>query len=80
MPGFRSKPGFNAPAVRPHARVWPVAADHIFEGCQLFGADRSARVQLVGGDADLGAEAELAAVGELRRGVDHHDGGVDPGA
>ena len=30
-----------------------------------------------GGDADLGAEAELAAVGELRRGVVQHDRGID---
>jgi hypothetical protein len=32
---------------------------------------------LAGGDADLGAHAELAAVGELRRGVVQHDGAVD---
>jgi len=34
-------------------------------------------VQLAGGDADLGAKAELAAVGELRRGVVQHDRGID---
>jgi len=34
-------------------------------------------MQAAGGDANLGAEAELAAVGELRRGVVQHDGGVD---
>jgi hypothetical protein len=44
---------------------------------QAFEADRSARVQLVGGDADLGAEAVLVAVGEARRGVPHHRGRVD---
>src|SRR5580704_12912104 len=73
MPGFRSNPGLSArrpPASR--ARLaGPV--DHIFECRELFGADGAAGMQLVGGDADLGPEAELAAVGELRRGVDHHD-------
>jgi hypothetical protein len=34
-------------------------------------------VQAPGGDADLGAHAEFAAVGELRRGVVQHDGAVD---
>ena len=36
-------------------------------------------MHLAGGDADLGAHAELAAVGELGRGVVQHDGGVDLG-
>ena len=39
--------------------------------------DRPARVQLVGRDADLGAEPVLEAVGEARRGVDHHRARVD---
>ena len=43
----------------------------------MLDAHGPARVQLAGGDADLGAEAELAAVGELGRGVVEHDGGVD---
>jgi len=30
-------------------------------------------------DTDFGAQPELAAVGELRRGVVHHDGTVDTG-
>jgi hypothetical protein len=34
-------------------------------------------VELAGGDADLRAEAELAAVGELGRGVHQHDRAVD---
>ena len=46
---------------------------------QLGQAHRAAGVQLLGGDADLGAEAELAAVGEPGRGVDHHRRRVDPG-
>src|SRR5512134_1759138 len=40
-------------------------------------SDRTAGVQLVGGDADLGAQPVLEAVGEARRGVDHHRAGVD---
>jgi hypothetical protein len=35
-------------------------------------------VQAGGGDADLAAEAELAPVGELGRGVDQDDGAVHP--
>src|SRR5438105_6441024 len=44
------------------------AMDPIFEAGQLLGADRAAGVEFAGGNPDLGAEAELAAVGELRRG------------
>jgi hypothetical protein len=36
---------------------------------QLLDADRAARMHAAGGDADLGAEAEFAAIGELGRGV-----------
>ncbi len=36
-------------------------------------------MQPPGGDADLGAEPEFAAIGELGRGVDHHDRAVDFG-
>ncbi len=50
------------------------SANAVFEGRQLFDADRPARMQPAGGDADLGAEAELAAVGELGRGIMQHDG------
>ena len=57
----------------------PVALHQIFEAGQLLGPHRAARVHLAGGDADLGAHAELAAVGELGRGVDQDDGAVDPG-
>src|SRR5689334_12786702 len=53
------------------------AADAVLERRELLGADRTARMQAPGGDADLGAEAELAAVGELRRGVVQHDRGID---
>ena len=53
------------------------AADAILERGELLDADRPARMHAAGRDADLGAEAELAAVGELRRGVVQHDRGVD---
>src|ERR1700712_5999787 len=55
----------------------PGAVNAIFEAGQLLGADRAAGVELAGGNADLGAETELAAVGELRRGVVQHDRGID---
>jgi hypothetical protein len=52
-------------------------AHAVFERCQLLDANRPARMHLAGGDADLGAHAELAAVGELGRGVVQQDGRVD---
>ncbi len=44
----------------------PVAGDDVGGAGQLGQAHRPAGVQLLGRDADLGAEAELAAVGEPR--------------
>src|SRR5690242_17833419 len=55
----------------------PGAVDAIFEARQLLGADRAAGVEFAGGNSDLRAEAELAAIGELRRGVVQHDRGID---
>src|SRR5439155_7882399 len=55
----------------------PGAAHAILEAGELLDADRTAGVQLAGGDADLGAEPELAAVSELRRGLVQHDCGID---
>src|ERR687896_1673894 len=55
----------------------PVAAHHVFEAGQLLDPDRTAGVQAAGRDANLGAHAELAAIGELGRGVAHHDCAVD---
>ena len=49
------------------------AVHAVFEARQLLDADRAARVHPAGGDADLGAHAELAAVGELGGGVVQHD-------
>ena len=43
----------------------------------MLDAHRAARMHAARGDADLGAEAEFAAIGELRRGVVQHDGAVD---
>ena len=74
--------GLNVPPRSPtapgvSARTWPVALDQVLERAQLAQADRAARVQLLRRVADLGAHAELAAVGEARRGVDVDAGGVD---
>src|SRR5262245_50670679 len=44
---------------------------------QLLDTYGPARVELVGGDADLGAHAELSAVGELCRCIVQHDGTID---
>ena len=56
-----------------------IARHHVLRRGHLRQAHRPAGVQLLGGDADLGAEAELAAVGEPGRRVDHDRGGVDRG-
>src|SRR5215510_7921598 len=53
------------------------AAHAILEAGELLDTDRAAGVKTAGGDADLGAEPELAAVGELGRGVVQHDRGID---
>src|ERR1700728_690991 len=70
---FESKPK-PAGALRPHL---PVAAHPVLEAAQLLDPDRPARVHAPGRDADLGPEAELAAVGELGRGVVDDDRRVD---
>ena len=55
----------------------PVALHDVLERAQLAQPDRAARVELLRRVADLGAHAELAAVGEARRGVHVDAGGVD---
>src|SRR5262245_61984648 len=55
----------------------PGAADAVLEAGELIDADRPTGVHLAGSNADLGAEAELAAVGELGRGVVQNDRRVD---
>ena len=80
--GGRTRRGGCITCAKETAERWsrpdlPGAAHAILEAGELFDADRAAGMQLAGGDADLGAEAELAAVGELRRGVVQHDRRVD---
>src|SRR5580704_11409432 len=53
------------------------AVNAIFETGQLLGAHRPAGVKLAGGNAYFGAEAELAAIGELGRCVVQHDRRID---
>ena len=59
------------------ARTWPSPSTRYLNVHSSRSADRAARVQLLRRVADLGAHPELAAVGEARRGVDVHAGGVD---
>ena len=54
-----------------------VAEHDALERGEALEPDRAARVQLVGGDADLGAQAVLEAVGEAGRGVHHHRARID---
>jgi len=44
---------------------------------ERLGTHRAVGVQPGGGDADLGAETQLAAVAEAEGGADHHHGGAD---
>src|SRR5438445_2144548 len=54
-----------------------VASHLILERRQLLRPDGTPRMELAGGDSDLRAEAELAAVGILGRGVPQDDGAID---
>src|SRR5918996_3094180 len=54
-----------------------VPQNHEFLRGQAFEPHRPARVQLVGGNADLGAQAVLVAVGEARRGVPYDGARID---
>src|SRR5260221_2476774 len=63
--------------VRPLGTNLPRAQDHPFLASEAFEPDRPARMQLVGGNADLRAEAVLEAVGKARRRVDHHRARID---
>ena len=53
------------------------AADAVLERRELLDADGAARMHLAGGDADLRAHAEFAAIGKLGRGIVEQDRGVD---
>src|SRR5262249_57223288 len=50
----------------------PRAAHAILEAGQLLDAHRPARMETAGGDADLSAEAELAAIAELGPAIVQH--------
>src|SRR6266702_8465615 len=76
-PRIASGAGFRLKTLRGSRPRLPGAVDAIFETGQLLGADRTAGVEFAGGNSDLGAEAELAAIGELRRCVVQHDRGGD---
>src|SRR5690606_10109472 len=79
QPGRVQTPDWRlTPASRLGSR-FAVAADLPLVGRQPLERDRAASVEAAGRDADFGAEAELPSVGELGRGVDHHDGAVDFG-
>src|SRR6202041_107124 len=54
-----------------------VAVNAVFEAGQLFCAHRASGVKSAGGNADLGAEAELAAIGKLGGCIVQHDGRID---
>src|SRR5581483_8319928 len=61
-------------ALRPRLSA---AANAVFEAGQLFDPDRSTGVEPSGSNANLRAKTELAAIGELRRGIMQDDGRVD---
>src|SRR5690554_1915926 len=56
-----------------------VAEYHVLLGGQPFEANRATGVDLVSGDADLGPQTILKAIGKAGRGVDHHRTGVHLG-
>src|SRR5437667_9525882 len=53
------------------------AEDHVLLRGEALEAHRAARVQLVGGNADLCTQTVLESVGEARRGVHHHRARID---
>ena len=55
----------------------PLALDQVLVGGQGLESHGAAGVEFLGGDADLAAEAEDAAVGEARGGVDIDTSRVD---
>ncbi len=72
----RTEEGGSAPAaVRSCADV-ALAEHHPLERGESLDAHRAARMEFVGADADLGAQAVLEAVGETGAGIHHHAGRV----
>ena len=55
----------------------PFPGDHVLDGGEFLEGQRAPGVQLLRGDADLGPQAEHAAVGEAGGRVDVDDGGID---
>src|SRR5579883_1802473 len=55
----------------------PGAVHAVFEAGELLHTDRSTRMEATGGDPDLSPEPELAAVGELGRGIVQDDRRID---
>src|SRR3984957_2280950 len=73
-PPHASPTGFATPGG--DKSTWPrlsAAAYAVIIAGQLFDANPAACMQPPGSDADLRAESELAAVGELRRSIVQHD-------
>src|SRR5579862_5403821 len=70
-------PAINSPTLKSESIPdLSVAVDDVLIRGQLAQPHRTAGVQAVGRDADLGAKAELVAVGETRRRVEIHRGGI----
>src|SRR3954452_13935786 len=77
---FRDAPRSRAPVQSmPSAADLPGAPREPLRARQLRESHRASGVELLRRDADFGPESELAAVGEARGGVHHHDGGIDLG-
>jgi hypothetical protein len=53
------------------------AANDVFVSGKFLEGHGAAGVKLIGGDADLGAETELATIGETGGGVPVNGGGID---
>src|ERR1700738_3547231 len=70
----RGRSNLFARASTPHLSV---AGDEVFVDGQFAQAHRAARVQAIGRDSGLCAEAELEAVGEAGRRVNVHGRRVD---
>src|SRR5205085_9692431 len=62
---------------RSSASNLPFTPNEVLVRGQLAQPHRSARVQLLRRDPDLGTESELFAVGETRARVHDHRGGID---
>src|SRR5262245_22383660 len=57
-----------------------VAVNHVLVSCQFLESARSAGVELVGTDANLGSQSKFEAVVESRAGIDHHGRAIDLGS